>query len=179
MVRPERALATSAMTRIAIFLLLAALSFASANAQVHKCIDAKGKVIYSQDPCPANTKPGTVTRRVDRPASSPAGAPGAADKTAKGDASKKSGPRTTADLEQDFRKRQQDQAKDAKESADKAAELQRKQDNCNTARQRLANFEIGGRITRVNPQGERYYLEDAQIEQEKARARADIAQHCN
>jgi len=173
--------ATSVMTRIAVFLFLVALGLASAHAQVHKCIDAQGKVIYSQDPCPANTKSGTVTRRVDRPASTPgtAAAPGSADKAAKGDATKKSGPKTAADLEQDFRKRQQDQAKEAKESADKSAEAQRKQDNCRTARERLANYEIGGRMTRVNPQGERYYLEDAQIEREKAQARADVAQACN
>jgi hypothetical protein len=43
----------------------------------------------------------------------------------------------------------------------------------------LAQLEIGGRMTRVNPQGERYYLEDAQIEQEKTGARADVAQACN
>jgi len=173
--------ATSVMTRIAVFFFLAALGVAGANAQVHKCIDANGKIIYSQDPCPANTKSGTVTRRVDRPASTPAAAaaPGSADKAAKGDAAKKSGPKAAADLEQDFRKRQQDQAKEAKESADKVAEAQRKQDNCRAARERLANYEIGGRMTRVNPQGERYYLEDAQIEQEKARARADVAQACN
>ena len=163
------------MIRVSVFLLLAALGLASANAQVHKCIDAQGKVIYTQDACPANTKSGTVSRRVDRPASTPA----AADKAAKGDAAKKSGPKTAADQEQDFRKRQQEQAKASQESADKAAEAQRKQDNCRAAKERLANYEIGGRMTRVNPQGERYYLEDAQIEQEKARARADVAQACN
>jgi Skp family chaperone for outer membrane proteins len=173
--------ATSVMTRIAVFLVLGTLSLGSANAQVHKCVDVQGRIIYSQDPCPANTKSGTVTRRVDRPASTPgaAAAPGAADKAAKGDGAKKSGPKTAADLEQDFRKRQQDQAKEAKESADKSAEAQRKQDNCRAARERLANYEIGGRMTRVNPQGERYYLEDAQIEREKAQARADVAQACN
>jgi hypothetical protein len=34
-------------------------------------------------------------------------------------------------------------------------------------------------MTRINPQGERYYLEDVQIEQEKTRARADVSQHCS
>jgi hypothetical protein len=180
MVRLEHPMHAPAMIRIAAFLLLATLGLASANAQVHKCIDKNGKVIYSQDPCPADTKSGTVTRRVDRPASSPAAAaPGSADKAEKGDAAKKSGPKTAADLEQDFRRRQQEQVKASQESADKAAEAQRKADNCRAARERLANYEIGGRITRINPQGERYYLEDAQIEQEKARARADVAAACN
>lgn len=167
------------MIRIAI-LIFASLSFASAYAQVYKCIDAAGKIVYSQNPCPANTKSGAVTRRVDRPSSTSAAspAPGSTDKAAKDDAARKAGPRTTTDLEQDFRRRQQDQAKAAKESAEKSAEAQRKQDNCRAARERLAQYEIGGRLTRVNPQGERYYLEDAQIEQEKARARSEVAQAC-
>jgi hypothetical protein len=167
------------MIRIAVF-VFAFLSLATANAQVYKCIDAAGKIIYSQNPCPANTKSGTVTRRVDRPSAAPAAtAAGSADTAAKGDAAKKTGPKTTADLEQDLRKRQQDQAKAAKESSEKSAEAQRKQENCRSARERLAQLEIGGRMTRVNPQGERYYLEDAQIEQEKTGARADVAQACN
>jgi hypothetical protein len=180
MVRLSRFLRSIAMIRIAVF-VLASLSLASANAQVYKCIDAAGKIIYSQTPCPPNTKSGTVTRRVDRPSVAPAATPaeGSADKAAKGDAAKKTGPKTTAEQEQDFRKRQQDQAKAAKESGEKSAEAQRKEDNCRAARERLAQAEIGGRMTRLNPQGERYYLEDAQIEQEKTRARTDVSQACN
>lgn len=168
------------MIRIAVF-AFASFSLASAHAQVYKCIDAAGKIIYSQNPCPANTKSGTVTRRVDRPSEAPAATPPAesADKAAKGDAAKKTGPKTTADLEQDFRKRQQDQAKAAKESSAKSAEAQRKAENCRIARERLAQYDAGGRMSRVNPQGERYYLEDAQIEREKARARSDLSQHCS
>ena len=168
------------MIRIAVF-VFASVSLTSANAQVYKCIDAAGKIIYSQDPCPANTKPRSVSRRVDRPSAAPAVTPDAssADKAAKGDAAKKTGPKTTTEQEQDFRKRQQDQAKAARESDEKSAEAQRKQENCRSARERLAHYEIGGRMTRINPQGERYYLEDAQIEQEKAKARSDVAQACN
>ncbi len=43
----------------------------------------------------------------------------------------------------------------------------------------VKDVNIGGRIARYNTQGERYYLEDAQIEQEKARARADAAKSCS
>ncbi len=177
MVRLIRFLRSIVMIRIAVF-VFASLSLASANAQVYKCIDAAGKIIYSQTPCPPDTKSGTVTRRVDRPSAAPAATPtaGSADKA---DATKKTGPKTTADQEQDFRKRQQDQEKAARESGEKSAEAQRKDQNCRAARERLANYEIGGRITRISPQGERYYLEDAQIEQEKTRARADVSQACN
>ena len=176
MVPLTRFMRSIVMIRTAVF-VFASLSLASANAQVYKCIDAAGKVVYSQNPCPANTKSGTVTRRVDRPSAAPA--EGSADRAAKGDAAKKTGPKTTVEQEQDFRKRQQDQAKATRESSAKSAEAQRKAENCRTSRERLAQYEIGGRMTRINPQGERYYLEDAQIEQEKARARSDVAQACN
>ena len=165
------------MIRIVLF-AVAFLAAASAHAQVHKCVDAAGKIIYSQDPCPANTKSGTISRNViSAPATAPEAAP--ADKAAKGDAAKKAGPKTTAEREQDFRKRQQDQAKAEKQSEQKSAEAQLKQENCRSARERLTTYDVGGRISRINAQGERYYLEDAQIEQEKARARADVARACN
>jgi hypothetical protein len=165
------------MIRLALF-AVAILAVSSAQAQVHKCVDAAGKTIYTQDPCPANTKSGTMSRSViPGPAIAPQAAP--ADQAVKGDAAKKSGPKTAAEQEQDFRKRQQDQAKAAKESEQKSAEAQRKEENCRNARERLAQYDIGGRISRINAQGERYYMEDAQIEQEKARARADAAQSCN
>src|SRR2546427_11802196 len=161
------------MIRIAL-LAVAYLVASSAQAQVRKCVDAEGKIIYTQDPCPANTKSGSISRSVIQ---APAAAP--ADSAAKGEAAKSAAPKTAAEQEQAFRKRQQDQAKAAKESEQKSAEAQRKEANCRNARERLTQYEIGGRQSRINAQGERYYLEDAQIEQEKARARADVAQRCN
>src|SRR5437773_4430556 len=161
------------MTRTALF-AVAFLAVSSAQGQVYKCVDAAGKFIYSPDPCPANTKPGAISRSVIR---APAAAP--AESAAKGDAAKTAAPKTAAEQEQAFRKRQQDQAKTAKESEQKSAEAQRKEENCRNARERLTQYEIGGRQTRINAQGERYYLEDAQIEQEKARARADVTQSCS
>jgi hypothetical protein len=164
------------MIRIAL-LTVAFLVVSSAQAQVHKCVDSGGKIVYSQDPCPANMKSGTLSRTVPpAPAASPADSSA---KAAKGDAAKSAAPKTAAEQEQAFRKRQQDQAKTAKESEEKSAEAQRKEEACRNARERLAQYEIGGRLARINAQGERYYLEDAQIEQEKGRARADVAQACN
>ena len=170
------------MVRIALF-AVAFLVVSSAQAQVYKCVDSSGKTIYSQDPCPANTKSGTISR--SGPSAPAAPSPDStADKAAAGDAAKTAAPKTAApktaaEQEQAFRKRQQEQAKAAKESGQKDAEAQRKAEACRNARDRLAQYEIGGRLSRINAQGERYYLEDAQVEQEKARARADMAQACN
>jgi hypothetical protein len=170
------------MVRIALF-AVAFLVVSSAQAQVYKCVDSSGKTIYSQDPCPANTKSGTMSR--SGPSAPAAPSPDStADKAAKGDAAKSAAPKTAAPMtaaeqEQAFRKRQQDQAKAAKESGQKDADAQRKAEACRNARDRLAQYEIGGRLSRINAQGERYYLEDAQVEQEKVQARADIARACN
>jgi hypothetical protein len=170
------------MVRIALF-AVAFLVVSSAQAQVYKCVDSSGKTIYSQDPCPANTKSGTISR--SGPSAPAAPSPDStADKAAAGDAAKTAAPKTAApktaaEQEQAFRKRQQDQAKAAKESGQKDAEAQRKAEACRNARDRLAQYEIGGRLSRINAQGERYYLEDTQVEQEKVQARADIARACN
>jgi flagellar motor protein MotB len=167
------------MPRIAL-LVVAFLAASSAQAQVHKCVDAAGKIIYTQDPCPANTKSGTMSRNVlSAPAASPAASPAdsSADKPAA--AAKSTAPKTAAEQEQAFRQRQQEQAKASKQAQQKSAEAQAKELNCRNARERLAQYDIGGRLSRITAQGERYYMDDAQIEQEKNRARADIAQACN
>ena len=160
------------MVRFALF-AITALGTAAVQAQIYKCLDSNGTMVYSQNPCPPNMKRETMSRGGIPPASTVAPAPGAADKASK------SGPRTPAEQEQDFRKRQQDQAKAAKEANQKTAEAQAKEASCRNAQQRLTQFEIGGRISQINDKGERYYMEDAQIESEKARARADVAQYCN
>jgi len=165
-----------AMIRVAVF-TLGFFAITGAQAQVYKCADASGNISYSQVPCPANTKREPIARTVT-PAPAASLVEGAADKAAKGDASK-GGPKTPAEQEQAFRKRQQEQTKAAKDADQKSAEAQAKEANCNNARSRLAQYEIGGRITQISPQGERYYMDDAQIDSEKARARADVSRFCS
>jgi hypothetical protein len=159
------------MIRFALF-VIASLGAAAAQAQVYKCLDANGRTVYSQNPCPPSMKRETMQRGGIPPASADPAAD--ADKASKNDAK----PKTAADQEQDFRKRRQAQAKAAKEADQKSAEAQAREASCRNARQRLSNFEIGGRISQIDDKGERYYMEDAQIETEKARARADVSQFC-
>src|SRR5215831_8911526 len=146
----------SPMMRI-VLVAIATLAATAAQAQVYKCLDASGKVFYSQNPCPPSMKREAMAPRGIAPA--PAAAPaGAADKAAKG------GPQTPAQQEQAFQKRQQDAAKAGKEADQKSAEAQMKEANCRAARQSLANYEIGGRISQVDEKGERYYMDDSSIE---------------
>ena len=160
------------MIRFALF-AFALLAAAAAQAQVYKCLDANGRTVYRQDPCP----PSMTREAMQKGGISPAPAAPADVAAGKGDV--KSGPKTPAEQEQAFRKRQQDASKAAKEAEQKTAQAQAKEANCTSAKQRLAQLEIGGRISQIDDKGERYYMDDAQIESGKARARADISQFCN
>ena len=167
----------TAMLRTAS-LALSLLFAADVHAQVYKCIDPGGRITYSQNPCPAHTQSGAITRRIDPPAYSAPKRSAEKGQAAKAPAAKNTAPKTPAEQEQAFRKRLQDRAKAQKQAEQKAAQAKINEANCRNAKERLAQYEIGGRISRVDAKGERYYLDDAQIEQQKARARADIAQAC-
>ena len=161
------------MIRFVLF-ASAMLVTVAAQAQVYKCLDANGVTVYRQDPCPPSMKRETMSKGGIPPAPT---APANAAKAGKGEAKK--GPPTAAEQEQAFRQRQQDAAKAAKEADERANQAKLKEQNCNNARQRLATYTMGGRISRVDANGERYYMEDSQIEAEKARAQADVSQMCN
>ena len=140
------------------------------HGQVNKCVDASGKTVYSQGACPKDSKASKIAAP---PAPVQAGAG-----VKPGDSGKASAPKTTAELEQDFRKRQQEQADARKKDEDRLAEIKNNQENCDAARRQLAGFELGGRQSSINEKGERIFLDDAQIEQEKQRARQAVTLSC-
>lgn len=148
---------------IALFVIAGA-----SQAQINKCVDASGKTIYSQGPCPKGAKSSSVASAP--PVSVSAG------KT--GDAAKSSGPKTAAELEQEFRKRQQELAEGRKKDDARVAEAKIDRENCDSARRQLAGLEAGGRQSGINEKGERFFMDDAQIEAEKQRARQAVASSC-
>ncbi len=136
----------------------------SAGAQMYKWVDQDGKVHFGDTP-----PPGAKTTTVRAPSSgeAPAAAP-AAGKDAK------KGPLTPAEQEQEYRKRQADERKAAeKADADRRAKAALA-DDCARTREYLATLESGARIQRSNTSGERYYLDDAEIQQEIAKARQSL-----
>jgi hypothetical protein len=156
------------MDKLSCALFLAALvAAAPAAAQVYKCVDANGKVVYLQSPCPAGQNSTVMSRQAPaesaRPPATPA-KPGA-----------KEPPLTP---EQAFQKRQKDRAEADQKSAQEMADAKRKQEACARARESLVRFESGGRITGVDAKGERYFLDDSQLAQEKARAQASVNEWC-
>jgi hypothetical protein len=161
-------------------LVLSALSVyaTGAQAQVYKCVDANGKTTYLQSPCPSGAKSSAISRIVPpAPAQpEPAAGNGGADKAGK--AAKASGPKTPAELEQDFRKRKQEQEKLQEKEEQKLADAKIREENCRNSRLRIINLESGARQLRMDEKGERSYLNESQIEQEKADARKLAEQWC-
>jgi hypothetical protein len=171
------------MKRISVAIALALCVALPASAQMYKWVDSNGKVHYSDKPPPGNVKTETL-REAPRPASAPAAteAKGEAKKdAAKGETkadAPKAGPRTPAEQEQAFRKRQAEAAKAQEEAAKKDAEARQRAENCRRAKAALASLELGGRQTRIDEKGERVYLSDQQVSQETAKARQDAAEVC-
>lgn len=144
-------------------LFAAALLALPAAAEMYRWVDKDGRVHYSDQPPPATIKQQKQMKQRVRPA----------------------GPTPSADTpsyvdkEADFRKRQVEQAE--KQAADQKAQqaAAEKQQNCERSRQHLATLQSGSRIARANAQGEREYLDEAQIAQEIREAQQAIAQWCN
>jgi hypothetical protein len=152
-----------------------------ASAQMYKWVDSNGKVQYSDKPPPSNVKTEKLRESTPAPAPAPATSTSAAG-DGKGGAKQdtaKSGPKTVAEQEQAFRKRQLDAAKAREEAGQKQAESRDKTENCTRAKAAVASLQMGGRQVRIDEKGERVFLDDQQIAQELARAKQDAASACN
>jgi hypothetical protein len=146
------------------------LASATAGAQMYKWVDKDGKVRYGDTP-----PPGAKTSSIAAPA--PAAAPPAA-KDAKGAKDAKQGPQTPAEREQEYRKRQADNAKAAEKAEAEARDKVNRTGDCERAREHLRTLQSGQRIARTDSKGERVYLEDAQIAQEITEAQQSLQKLC-
>ena len=145
-----------------------ALLFAAggALAQMYRWVDADGKVRYGDTP-----PPGVKTSSIKAPSSGGA-APAAGAKDAK------KGPLTAAEQEQEYRKRQTDAGKAAaKAEAERRAKSERNE-ACERTKEYLGTLQSGQRIARTDAKGERYYMEEAQVAQEVAKAQQAMQQAC-
>jgi hypothetical protein len=144
-------------------LLLALFGTAAYGADVYRSLDANGVVSYSDRPQGANAE--TVFVAVPRAGTGPAVAPQRPTRAAQ-DAAAGSAQAPGAE------------APAAPEPT--AAELRaERQQNCATARERQERYAISHRLFRTLPNGEREYLSDAQIDEARARAVADVGTWCD
>jgi len=82
------------------------------------------------------------------------------------------------DREMDFRKRQKDAQESAEKKRKEDASAGEMQENCKNARNQLTSLESGDRISMHDDKGERYYMNDAQREQEIAKVRKFVETSC-
>ena len=146
------------------FLLAAAILLLTgpALAQQYRWVE-NGRVRYGDVP-----PPGVNATRLKGPTPPSSPPPAAAAK----------GPMSAAEKEADFRKRQQEAAKEREKQDLAAQDAAGKRENCERAQEYVRTIESGQRITRTDSKGERYFLDDAQRAQELNQARQSVKQWC-
>lgn len=138
--------------------LLALAATAATAADVYRSVDAQGNVSYSDRP--QDDQAERVAVIAPRAATQPATPPALATPQAPAPASE---PAATEPAPQPTR-------------AEQAAERAR---NCEVARERATRYAESRRLYRNSPDGEREYLSDAEIDEARARAAADVETWCN
>ena len=140
--------------------LLMILAPFAVQGQMLKCVGKDGKVEYASQ-CPAGTKE-TQTGIKNVPSSAPAAAP-----------------KSVAERDADFRKRQSEKGEAIKKEDEKSAETEQKKQNCDSAQAHLRSLQAGNRIATTDPKtNERVFLEDADRPAEIARAQRSADQNC-
>lgn len=141
--------------------------------------DENGRLVFSDRPPPAGVKADNIVRQ---PGPQSAPQPAATDSSDAKSAAKseaKAGPKTIADREMEFRKRQQERAEAEKKQAEEQAQAARKAQECERARGYLRSLEEGQRIARTDAQGNREVLDDAQRGAEIQRMREVVSRNCS
>lgn len=137
--------------------------------------DDHGQTVVSDQAPPSSVPNSQIlrspsgTKGVSKPASGP---------EANGGGATKDAGETEAEKELDFEKLQKDDAAAAKKAQDLAKKQQETAHLCAGLRSNLTTLQSGVRITRVDAQGERYFMDDTQRQAETANAQNEISQHC-
>jgi hypothetical protein len=140
---------------------------ALAAAQINKCVDKSGKVVGYGNECPAGTRAEASGVRT-----APPSAPAAGSATT-------SQPKSTAERDADFRKRQMEKQEADAKAQKTGADADRRTAACADARANLKSLQEGHRITRTDPKtGERSYLDDADYPKEIAKTQQQIQSTC-
>ena len=159
-------------------LFAAGLLVAGTACAQYKWTDQNGRVQYSDTP-PAGVNAAPMRQRSAPPPRADSSDSKDDAKDAKDDGKDaKKGPLTPAEQDAAFRKRQQDAAKEREKQAKTEHDAKTKKDNCQRSQAAARSLE-SGRVVRTDTQGENYYLDEAQIAQEKSRAQQLVQEWCN
>lgn len=154
---------------IGIGVLLLGASTLAAAGDMYRWVDPQGQVHYSDEPPPAGAKDIKSMRNkgVDPSAQQQS------DDSEESDAQP-----SYVEQQAAFEERQAKKAEErAKAEKEKRAAAERKR-NCAAARSNYNTVSAGGRVMRVNENGEREYLSDDEIKQKAAEARKSMEEWC-
>ena len=152
-----------------IFALITALTVtvSSANAETYQWKDSSGRTVVSDTPPPGQARESVRTLGGAKPSSSTAAV-----------ATPTDAPKTMAEKDLEFRKRQQENAEKASKEAKEKAAADDKRDNCERAKKNVALMESGQRIATTDEKGERRIIEDDERQKELERARRSANDFC-
>lgn len=160
------------------FFCTSLLMSATVSAEVYKWKDKSGKTQYSDSP-PFSNIPYTTLSGKKSAQPAPAPAPKKTDESAKAPGDPNDPNASKNKVSEDLKEKAAKDAEVKKQQEDKlAAEKKAKEQACKAARSKLAQFEQGGRIYRVNEKGEREYYGDKEIAAELENAKSDVAANC-
>lgn len=170
------------MKSIPLFLivLLASVQPQLSNAQVYKWKDKDGSIRYTDTPPPSNIQQETIVKKkTETPSVNQTPAQGqiptgvVAPSTPNGNTPAVKAEDAAAQI------RQRNAEVEKRNKAEKEAEAKRKSDNCKAARANYQSYNQGGRVYKMNENGERYYLEGNDLAEGMAQAQREIAENCN
>jgi hypothetical protein len=155
------------------------------NAEIYKWKDRNGVMIYSDTPPPENVNvrtigPTGVDKQVKpKPSQSEIEDEVQAKQSAENTETVKTPPPVTDPKLQAVRARAKQAEIDRQAKLDKEKQAEVNAQNCKTAKANYQTYAQGGRIYKINEQGERVYEDDAGLAAGKAKAEADMRKYCN
>ena len=147
------------MKRFLILALAVALA-PLASAQLYKYVDQNGKTVYTDQPPPS-----ADPKALRIPSSAVGSTPPAASKSA-------------VQQDKDLQKGRDKLKDDQKKSDEKAQRAAAEQERCDSAKVAYEHYAAGGRIAKLNAQGERVFLGDDEIDAEREKARRQMDEAC-
>jgi len=174
------------MTRRPLILAALAVAFvagtfaAGASAQ-WAWKDESGRLVYSNIPPPPGIKASQIVRQPGPSSQGPRATAPAEVESEKAAAAPAppNAPKTYAERDAEFRKRQQERAENERKAQEDQQKAAQKAVECERSRGYLRALEDGVRITRTDAAGNREYLDDAQRAAEMDRIRKAIRELCN
>lgn len=167
---------------VRLLLLCLAIVPLMANAEIYKWKDKDGVTRYSDIPPPSNIKQESIRgKKVAKPTGQAPLTPVEGDIATSVNRNKTTEKvkETSASKDEAAKKRAQDAEVQKAADQQKQAELKIKQENCAAARKNLVTYSTGGRISKINDQGEREYLGDEDLDAGKADAQKDVDAYCD